>query len=93
MPNDNDGNLSYILKTIFGDVPAQWVRIALLAVGLTLIWVEAREIKRKVATIEATLPNKVDRYEMIRALKRADARIQRLYGAQGWQYDPVREEE
>lgn len=93
MPNGNDGNLSYILKTIFGDMPAQWVRIALLAAGLTLIWVEARDIKRKVAAIEVALPQKVDRSDMAKALRRADARIQRLYGAQGWQYEPLREED
>lgn len=91
MANGNGGTLGYVLKALFGDMPKDWVRIALLAIGLTLLYGEARDIKQKVDRIESTLPLKADTATLDRVIRKSDTRFNRLYGAQGWPYQGLDE--
>lgn len=96
-------SLSALLKILFGDVPAQWVRQIAIGAIATMLYFSARDFKNEMKAEGLAARRVMNEYiaandvwqktsakERVRLLRAADARIGRLYAQNGWVYEPLR---
>ena len=85
--------LGYLFKMFFGTDPSQWVRFVMLGALLTWAVVMVRDFRNDVVRYMAANEQwkATSAEERTKLIRKADARLQRLYEHNGWVYQGLTE--
>lgn len=100
--NGGGGVVVTLLKYLFGDLPAQWIRLIIFGAACAAAFFLARDFKREILAESAATRASLDLYmkanqvwqetskeERTRLIRKANVRIKRLYDHNKWLYEEI----